>query len=54
MPTPLVGDMRREKAEEGEMEAEERQSRLDRFSKQVFRFRRNHVQRFNLCLTNYF
>ena len=41
MPTPLVGDMRREKAEEGEMEAEERQSRLDRFSKQVFRFRRN-------------
>ena len=54
MPTPLVGDMRREKAEEGEMEAEERQSRLDRFSKQVFRFRRINVQRFNLCLTNQF
>ena len=30
-PTPLVGDTRREKAEEGEMEAEERQSSLDRF-----------------------
>ena len=43
MPTPLVGDMRREKAEEGEMEAEERQSRLDRFSKQVFRFRRKSL-----------
>ena len=27
MPTPFVGDMRREKAEEVEMEAEERQSR---------------------------
>ena len=50
-PTPLVGDTRREKAEEGEMEAEERQSSLDRFSKKVFRFGRINVQSFNLCLT---